>query len=71
MRLTERWREHLAENNMTYWQHFRFAAGHGCRCIRAACMLLLHAAAPCWFRRAGSNLVARMQRDFQQHRRQR
>ena len=61
--------EHLRENKMTYREHFRFAGGHGLRCLKAAGYLVVHAIAPCWFRRAGSQLVERMERDFIDHRR--
>ena len=63
--------EHLRENKMTYREHFRFAGGHGLRCLKAAGYLVVHAIAPCWFRRAGSQLVERMERDFNEHRRDR
>ncbi len=29
MTLKKKWKEHLSENNMTYWQHFKVAVGHG------------------------------------------
>lgn len=58
---------HLAHNRMTYWQHFRFAAGHGVGCLKAAALLIAHALAPCFFPRAGSKLVEQMSRDFVEH----
>ena len=61
--------DHLRENKMTYIGHLRFAGGHGLRCLKAAVYLIIHAIAPCWFRRAGSQLVERMERDFTNHRR--
>lgn len=69
MSLYQRAVEHLRENKMTYREHFRFAGGHGLRCLKAAGYLVVHAIAPCWFRRAGSQLVERMERDFDDHRR--
>lgn len=59
---------HLRRNNMTYGEHFLFAVGHGLRCVKAAALLCVHAVLPCFFPRAGSRLVARMSRDFTEHR---
>lgn len=61
-------RSHLAQNKMTYRQHFVFAGGHGLRCLKAATYLTIHAIAPCFFERAGSRLVERMEKDFKEHR---
>lgn len=69
MTLYQKALEHLRENRMTYRQHFHFAGGHGLRCLKAAGYLLVHAVAPCFFGRAGSQLVERMERDFVDHRR--
>lgn len=69
MSLYQRAVEHLRENKMTYREHLRFAGGHGLRCLKAAGYLVVHAIAPCWFRRAGSQLVERMEQDFVDHRR--
>lgn len=63
-------KKHLDRNGMTYWQHFAFASGHGLRCLRAATYLIVHAAAPALFPHAGSRLVARLEKDFTEHRRQ-
>lgn len=60
-------REHLAANGMTYAEHMRFASSHGARCIRAGIMLVIHSLAPCWFERAGSNLVRRLRESFDRH----
>jgi hypothetical protein len=68
MTLIDRARRHLAKNNMTYAQHFAFAGGHGLRCLRAAACLVIHAICPCWYRRAGSRLVHRLEQDFTEHR---
>jgi hypothetical protein len=64
------WRakSHLSQNRMTYRQHFVFAGGHGLRCLMAAAYLIIHAIAPCFFVRAGSLLVERMEKDFTDHR---
>ncbi len=53
MTLADRWRQHLAENRMTWAQHARFAAGHGVTCLLSGLALLVHAMAPCWFQTAG------------------
>jgi len=60
--------KHLAANGMSYRSHFAFAFGHSLRCFKAALFLATHAVAPCFFRRAGSRLVARMSKDFTEHR---
>lgn len=67
--LISRSRRHLASNKMSYWEHMGFASGHGCRCLKAAAFLIVHSVVPAWFPHAGSRLVARMKRDFTEHRR--
>jgi hypothetical protein len=52
--------EHLNENNMTYWQHLKFAAFHGFVCLVAGLCLIIHALFPCWFQTSGSDLVQSM-----------
>ena len=64
MTLRKKWNEHLSENNMTYWQHFRFAIGHGLICIRAGVYLCIHGMLPCFRRRAGTKLVQRLEKVF-------
>jgi hypothetical protein len=49
--------KHLSENNMTYWQHLRFAMFHGVLCIVAGISLIIHSLLPCFFQTAGSDLV--------------
>lgn len=68
MTLYARGKNHLLQNNMTYGQHFAFAAKHGLRCLVAGSYLLIHAILPCWYRSAGSKLVAELSRDFTIHR---
>lgn len=65
--LWKRWRSHLLENDMTYRQHLAFAGGHGLRCIVAGLLLVTHSLLPCFWRRTGSVLVARLQKDFREH----
>jgi hypothetical protein len=55
---------HLRDNAMTYWQHWRFAAGHAWRCLVAAVLLFVHAWVPWMFADTGRRLVSRMGRDF-------
>ena len=55
---------HLDETNMTYWQHWRFAAGHAARCLIAAIQFIVHACLPEVFVSTGRRLLCRMKRDF-------
>lgn len=67
MNLSQKWIQHLKENNMTYMQHFKFAASHGIRCIKAGLFLICHATIPAVFPRAGSNLVNDLNKSFIDH----
>lgn len=60
-------RRHLHENNMTYAQHFLFAARHGLGCFRAGVYLLCHALCPAVFTTAGSDLLKELDRVFERH----
>ena len=62
-----RWVEHLTNNSMTYIGHFKFATGHGVRCIKAGILLLVHGFMPCFYRKAGSKLVSRLNKEFADH----
>lgn len=55
---------HLRDNAMTYFQHWRFAAGHAWRCLVAACRLIIHAFIPCLYATAGRQLTRRLNEDF-------
>jgi len=55
---------HLTDNQMTYSQHWRFAAGHAWRCLVASVRLFVHAWMPSVFTTAGSDLASRLARDF-------
>lgn len=57
-------KDHLSENNMSYWSHFVFAFGYGIKCIRAGFYLLVHSILPCFFAHAGSRLVRKMEKVF-------
>ena len=59
--------EHLDQNNMGYWEHLRFAASHGIRCIKAGVLLILHSIIPALFPRTGSILVNKLNKDFTEH----
>jgi hypothetical protein len=64
-----RTKQHLEENNMTYYQHFKFAAFHGLVCILAGVCLVIHAFLPCIFQTAGSDLVQSLAIVFKKRRR--
>ena len=53
-------KDHLQENNMTYYQHFKFAIFFGFLSLLAGFCLIIHAFFPCWFQTAGSDLVRSM-----------
>ena len=48
MTLQDKWRKHLTENNMTYWQHLKFASYAATRCLWHSLRLVVHAALPCF-----------------------
>jgi len=55
---------HLDDTNMSYFQHWRFAAGHAARCLMAAVQFLIHACLPEVCISTGRRLLCRMKRDF-------
>jgi len=55
---------HLKENNMGYWEHFKFASKHGTLCIKAGLLLILHSIMPAFFANTGSNLVNKLNKVF-------
>lgn len=63
-KLKNKWKQHLSENNMSYWDHFVFAFGYGIKCIRAGFYLIVHSMLPCFFAHAGSRLVRKMEKVF-------
>lgn len=65
--MIQRSRDHLRRNRMTYLGHMRFASSHGAACLRAGFMLVIHSVAPCWFEKAGCNLVRRLRESFDRH----
>lgn len=50
--LRDRWNQHLTENEQTYCQHFRFAAGAAVCIIYYGVKLIIHAITPCFNRTA-------------------
>lgn len=58
---------HLDDNAMSYFQHWRFAAGHAWSCFVAAVQLLTHAFLPDVYERAGRDLLCRLQKDYECH----
>jgi hypothetical protein len=57
-------KEHLTENNMSYYQHLKFAMALGFLSLFSGCSLIVHAVFPCWFQTAGSNLVTKLSKTF-------
>jgi|TARA_B100000073_G_scaffold278413_1_gene238773 hypothetical protein len=55
---------HLEDNDMTYWEHFRFASGYGVECIYHGLLLILHSIIPAYFERTGSKLVNKLNKVF-------
>ena len=55
---------HLAENDMTYWEHFRFASSYGIYCIYHGILLIAHSIIPAYFATTGSNLVNKLNKVF-------
>ena len=52
LRLQEEWLKHLEGNDMTYCQHFLFAAGGAACIIYHGVKLAIHAIMPCFNRSA-------------------
>ena len=53
---------------MTYWEHWKFAVGHGVGCLRAGVYLCIHGFFPCWYRKAGTKLVQKLEKILQRER---
>lgn len=60
MKLKNLWKNHLKENNMSYYQHMLFALLYSWMCLSACVFLFIHALFPCFFQTAGSDLVRMM-----------
>ena len=64
MTLKQKWIEHLSKNHMTYWEHWRFAVGHGLTWVKGGIYLCVPGFFPCWYRKAGTKLVHKLEQDF-------
>jgi len=49
---------------MTYREHWMFAVSHGLGCLKAGMYLLIHGFLPCFYEKAGSKLVHKLEKDF-------
>ena len=56
--------KHLEDNDMTYWEHFRFASGYGITCIYHGLLLILHSLIPAYFGLAGGKLTNKLNKVF-------
>jgi hypothetical protein len=70
MSLIKSGKKHLADNNMSYIGHWKFAVGHGLLCLEAGLFLIIHGFFPCFFQRAGSVLVRTLNKSFDQHKKE-
>lgn len=59
--------EHLKDNNMSYFEHIKFAGKNGFSCIKAGLLLTLHGFIPALFPKAGSKLVNKLNKNFTEH----
>ena len=55
---------HLEDNDMTYWEHFRFAAGYGVLCIYHGLLLVIHSLIPAYFDLTGGELTNKLNKVF-------
>jgi len=62
------WTNHLKKNSMTYRKHWKFAVSHGFLCLEAGLLLIIHGFLPCFFEKAGTLLVRKLKKSFDQHR---
>jgi hypothetical protein len=67
MKLLQRWKHHLSENQMTYCEHLMFALGHGFVCVKAGWYLIVHGILPCFYQKAGSNLIRTLDKAFKRN----
>ena len=56
--------KHLEDNDMTYWEHFRFASGYGVTCIYNGLLLILHSIIPAYFGLTGGKLTNKLNKVF-------
>jgi len=67
MKLLNQWKKHLYENQMTYCEHLLFALGYGFACIKAGGYLIIHGLFPCFYKKAGSNLIHSLDKAFKRN----
>ena len=60
----EKSKRHLAENNMTYWQHLKFASSYGIQLIIAGCFLIIHSFIPAFFSQTGIYITNKLNKVF-------
>ena len=65
--LVKKWKNHLSHNKMTYCGHWMFAVGHGLSCIKAGLYLVIHGFFPCFYQKAGSNLIHALDKAFKRN----
>jgi predicted ABC-type exoprotein transport system permease subunit len=65
--ILSKWKNHLIENDMTYYEHFKFASFYSFICFLASVSLLLHAVFPCWLQYTGSDLLRVLSKVFRKH----
>ena len=54
----------MEDNDMTYWEHFRFASSYGVNCIYYGLLLIFHSLIPAYFGLAGSKLTNKLNKVF-------
>lgn len=62
--LIKKAKHHLQQNEMSYFGHLSFAIFYGFVCIKAGIFLCIHSVFPCFFQKAGSRLVHKLEKIF-------
>jgi len=57
-------KRHLDNNDMTYWQHLKFASAQGIKCIIAGVLLIIHSFIPALFSKTGQNITNKLNKVF-------
>ena len=52
---------------MTYCEHLVFALGCGLACVKAGWYLIIHGVLPCFYQKAGSDLVHALDKAFKRN----
>jgi hypothetical protein len=63
-KLIQKAQNHLAKNNMSYYEHFVFAFRYGILSIKKGILLCIHSILPCFFENAGNRLVRKLEMAF-------